>query len=87
MPPIVNANLDVIVVERKYSVPVNAWCRARLWRKIGGMMGDITLRSVESVSFDVLVGILGWSKEAVESLLANVKIDLQNPNIHAFSTL
>lgn len=82
-----NANLDMIVVERKYSVPANAWCKDRLWSKIGSMMEANILSLMEALSSAVIVGLLGWTKEATSSLLAEAKADLRNPDIHVFLTL
>jgi hypothetical protein len=76
-----------IVLERKYSVPANTWCQERSWRKIGAMMEANVEQALDALSFAVFVGVLGWSKGAVDSLLVDVRNDLRNPDIHAFATV
>ncbi|KAI3337232.1 S-adenosyl-L-methionine-dependent methyltransferase [Xylariaceae sp. AK1471] len=75
------------VTERKYAVPVNPWPPGKQLQKIGSMM-ELNINTIlEPLSMPVFTEILGWSPEALRSLLAEVRKDVSDVRVHAFMTL
>ncbi|KAI1770344.1 S-adenosyl-L-methionine-dependent methyltransferase [Hypoxylon cercidicola] len=75
------------VVELKYAVPTNTWPPGRQSQKIGALQKTNTLDVIEVFSFGVFSQGLGWSKEALDKLLAEARKDIENTRIHSYSTL
>ncbi|KAI1344185.1 hypothetical protein F5Y15DRAFT_411035 [Xylariaceae sp. FL0016] len=77
----------VNITERKYAVPINAWPPGKSLQKLGAMMMANILDIVDIISLPIFTNILGWSPEALENLLVDVRKEVQDPNIHTFMTL
>ncbi|KAI0603109.1 S-adenosyl-L-methionine-dependent methyltransferase [Biscogniauxia sp. FL1348] len=75
------------ITERKYAVPVNTWPPGKQLQRIGTMMTTNFLTIIEVLSLPIFTEILGWSRQAFESLLADVRKDVGDPRIHSFMTL
>ncbi|KAI0907064.1 S-adenosyl-L-methionine-dependent methyltransferase [Ustulina deusta] len=76
------------VTERKYAVPVNPWPPGKQLQRIGSMMLLNINTIIEPMSMPIFTGILGWSPDAVESLLAEVRKELSDvDSMHAYMTL
>ncbi|XXG95389.1 hypothetical protein Hte_001651 [Hypoxylon texense] len=75
------------VVELKYAVPTNTWPPGRQSQKIGALQRTNTLQVIDVFSFGVFSQGLGWSKEALDKLLAEARKDIENTRIHSYSTL
>ncbi|KAJ2999177.1 hypothetical protein NUW58_g88 [Xylaria curta] len=75
------------VTERKYAVPLNPWPPGRQLQKIGSMMALNINTILEPMSTPIFTGVLGWTPEDLESLLAEVRRELADVKMHAFMTL
>ncbi|KAI2633198.1 S-adenosyl-L-methionine-dependent methyltransferase [Hypomontagnella submonticulosa] len=75
------------IVELKYAVPTNTWPPGRQSQRIGAMQKSNTLQVIDVYSLGVFTQGLGWSKDALDRLLAEVRKDIENTRIHSYSTL
>lgn len=75
------------VVELKYAVPTNTWPPGRQSQRIGAMQKANTLQVIDVYSLGVFTQGLGWSKDALDRLLSEVRKDIENTRIHSYSTL
>ncbi|KAI0830004.1 S-adenosyl-L-methionine-dependent methyltransferase [Hypoxylon sp. FL0890] len=75
------------IVERKYAVPTNTWPPGKQSQKIGAMQRANTLKVIDIYSLSVFSQGLGWSKDALDRLLVEVRKDIENTRIHSYSTL
>ncbi|KAI5926533.1 S-adenosyl-L-methionine-dependent methyltransferase [Camillea tinctor] len=75
------------ITERKYAVPVNTWPPGKQLQRIGTMMTTNFLTIIEVLSLPIFTEILGWSRQAFEALLVDVRKDVGDPRIHSFMTL
>ncbi|KAI1172160.1 S-adenosyl-L-methionine-dependent methyltransferase [Nemania sp. FL0916] len=75
------------VTERKYAVPLNPWPPGKQLQKIGSMMSLNINTILEPLSMPIFTGVLGWTPDAVKSLLTEVRKDLANVEMHAYMTL
>ncbi|KAI1085556.1 hypothetical protein F5B20DRAFT_575068 [Whalleya microplaca] len=75
------------VHERKYAVPINTWPPGKQLEKIGAMMTTNFLTIIDVLSLPLFTGPLGWTQEALESLLVDVRKDVADTRIHSFMTL
>ncbi|KAI1141890.1 S-adenosyl-L-methionine-dependent methyltransferase [Hypoxylon sp. FL0543] len=75
------------IVERKYAVPTNTWPPGKQSQKIGAMQRNNTLQVIDVYSLSVFSQGLGWSKDALDRLLVDVRKDIENTRIHSYSTL
>ncbi|KAI0486769.1 S-adenosyl-L-methionine-dependent methyltransferase [Xylaria cf. heliscus] len=75
------------VTERKYAVPVNPWPPGKQLQKVGSMMALNINTILEPMSMPVFTDVLGWSPDALESLLTEVRKELADVKMHAFMTL
>ncbi|KAI1500736.1 hypothetical protein F5X99DRAFT_230062 [Biscogniauxia marginata] len=75
------------ITERKYAVPINTWPPGRHVQKMGSMMTTNFLTIIDVLSLPIFTEILGWSRQALESLLVDVKKEVGDPRIHSFMTL
>ncbi|KAL0932924.1 uncharacterized protein CTRU02_211887 [Colletotrichum truncatum] len=67
-----------------YRIPAGPWAKDPHLKEIGMYELIQLLDGLEGFSLRLLCGALGWSKEKVLVLLAGVRKDLKNPNIHAW---
>ncbi|KAI0888266.1 S-adenosyl-L-methionine-dependent methyltransferase [Annulohypoxylon maeteangense] len=75
------------IVERKYAVPTNTWPPGKQSQRIGAMQRANTLQIIDVFSWPVFSNGLGWSKDALDRLLIEVRKDIENTRIHSYSTL
>ncbi|KAK8109086.1 S-adenosyl-L-methionine-dependent methyltransferase [Apiospora sp. TS-2023a] len=77
----------VNITERRYPVPVTCWAPGKRLQRIGALMRQNTAVVLEMYSETVFVGVLGWTKEELHTLMRDVRNDLLNNNIHCFAIL
>ncbi|KAI2617781.1 S-adenosyl-L-methionine-dependent methyltransferase [Hypoxylon sp. NC1633] len=75
------------IVELKYAVPTNTWPPGRQSQRIGALMRNNALQVIDIYSLGVFTQGLGWSKEALDKLIVEVRKDIENTRIHSYSTL
>ncbi|KAI8952413.1 hypothetical protein F4801DRAFT_230359 [Xylaria longipes] len=68
-------------------VPVNPWPPGKQLQKIGTMMALNINTILEPMSLPIFTGVLGWSPDALESLLIEVRKEIADVKMHAFMTL
>lgn len=71
------------VVEKSFSWPTSPWAKGKYFKEIALYFQENTLTGLEALSLKV-IGILGWSVEEIQILLADVRNDVRNTSIHAF---
>lgn len=74
----------VDVVERKFALPGNAWAKGEREKMLGLMQMTNILDGVQGISMQLFTRMLGWSAEAVELLLVDVRKDIRNRDIHFY---
>ncbi|KAK8109340.1 TAM domain methyltransferase [Apiospora sp. TS-2023a] len=72
---------------RKYAVPTNAWANSKSLQRIGHMQATNFLSVVDILSRDMFVHVLGWTSQEADALIAQVRHEVQENNLHAFYTL
>ncbi|KAK7960290.1 hypothetical protein PG988_011504 [Apiospora saccharicola] len=72
---------------RKYAVPTNAWPNSKSLQRIGHMQATNFLSVVDILSRDMFVHVLGWTSQEADTLIAQVRHEVQENNLHAFYTL
>jgi hypothetical protein len=77
----------VNVGEKKFAVPMNPWAKGRDQKTIGAMQMANNLEGVDGITMTVFTRSLGWAPADVEQLLADVKRDMKDRNIHAYITV
>ncbi|KAK8057251.1 hypothetical protein PG996_011188 [Apiospora saccharicola] len=77
----------VNITERRYPVPVTCWAPGKRLQRIGALMRQNTAVVLEMYSETLFIGVLGWTKEELHTLMHNVRNDLLNNNIHCFAIL
>ncbi|KAH6658333.1 S-adenosyl-L-methionine-dependent methyltransferase [Truncatella angustata] len=75
------------VEERKIIVPANPWAKGKKNKELGALQMVNNLNGVYGLTMTVLTRGLGWSKEEVEVLLADVRKDMGDRNIHSYITI
>ncbi|KAK8014928.1 methyltransferase domain-containing protein [Apiospora arundinis] len=77
----------VNITERRYPVPVTCWAPGKRLQRIGSLMRQNTGVILDLYSETVFVGVLGWTKEELQTLIRDVRNDLLNNNIHCYAVL
>ncbi|KAH7006964.1 S-adenosyl-L-methionine-dependent methyltransferase [Ilyonectria destructans] len=75
------------VVTTYYKWPTNCWPKDKKYKEIGAWNNENATRVLESVSLAPFTRGLGWSSEEVNAFLVDVRKDLNDPKIHAYSRI
>ncbi|EFQ35590.1 methyltransferase domain-containing protein [Colletotrichum graminicola M1.001] len=75
------------VQERRFAVPTSPWARGRNQKILGAMQMTNNLEGVQGITMKIFTQVLGWSQEAVELLLVDVRRDMADKKIHAYITV
>ncbi|TEA12364.1 Secondary metabolism regulator laeA [Colletotrichum sidae] len=82
---LVRNNTGLINIQhRPFKIPAGPWAKDPYLKHIGMYELVQLLEGLEAFSLRLLCGSLGWTKEGVYALLAQVRKDLKNPSIHAW---
>jgi hypothetical protein len=68
-------------------VPVNPWPPSKHLQKQGSMMAMNINIILEPMSMPIFTEVLGWSPDALESLLDEVRKEIADLKMHAYMTL
>jgi hypothetical protein len=71
------------VVERRFYWPVGFWAKGDYYKSLAAYMIEDIRKGIEPIS-KKLLPIVGMSSEEIETLVAEVKKDLENPKAHAY---
>ncbi|MBE3048006.1 hypothetical protein IMZ48_36955 [Candidatus Bathyarchaeota archaeon] len=82
--------VDIQVVREKW--PSNRWPREKKYKQIGIWNQENMIAGLAGYSLALMTrpkeeGGLGWAREAVEVLLAGVRKDMRDTNIHSYYPL
>lgn len=75
------------VITTYYKWPTNCWPKDKKYKEIGAWNNENATRVLESVSLAPFTRGLGWSSEEVNAFLVDVRKDLNDPKIHAYSRM
>ncbi|KIW79839.1 hypothetical protein Z517_06454 [Fonsecaea pedrosoi CBS 271.37] len=77
--------IDVRVTKKK--LPCNGWAKDKKLKELGVFNNGIILDGLEALSFRLFTYVLGWSPEQLQVFLAEVRKDVKNISIHAYTTM
>jgi hypothetical protein len=72
------------VKEMRFAWPMNTWPRGKHYKTLSAWAGQNMKDGLEGFSMAALTRALGWTAEEVNVLLADVRRDLDDRNIHAY---
>ncbi|KAH7110441.1 S-adenosyl-L-methionine-dependent methyltransferase [Dactylonectria macrodidyma] len=75
------------VVETCFKWPTNRWAKDKKFKELGAWNNENTARFLEAATLAPFTRGLGWSKEEVHVFLVDVRRDLNDPKIHAYSPI
>ncbi|OBR05083.1 Methyltransferase domain-containing protein [Colletotrichum higginsianum IMI 349063] len=77
--------VDVTIV--KYKWPINPWAKDPHYRELGSWCLENLLEGIEGFSMGPFTRCLEWTREEVNVFLIDVRKDLKDKSIHAYSPL
>lgn len=72
------------IVETVYRWPTNSWPKDPKLKELGKWNLANFDSGLEGVSLALFNRVLGWSKEEILTLCADVRKELRNPKVHAY---
>lgn len=75
------------VVHKRYKIPIGPWAKDPTLKGIGMLNHMQVNMGLEGLSMRLFTNVLKWKAEEIMVLLAKVRKDLRNPNIHALFDL
>ena len=72
------------IQEQMFAVPMNPWARGYNEKALGRMQMKNMLDGLDGITQSVFSRALGWSQQEIDAILADVRKDLQDRNIHAY---
>ncbi|KAH6890278.1 S-adenosyl-L-methionine-dependent methyltransferase [Thelonectria olida] len=73
------------IVETRFKWPVNTWAKEKKFKELGAWNNENASQVLESATLAAFTRALGWTTEEVNVFLVDVRKDLNNRNIHAYS--
>jgi hypothetical protein len=77
----------VNITEARLAIPANPWPKGQHQKLLGAMEMQNLLEVCHGITMSVFTKALGWAAEDVGSLLAEVRVDLEDTRIHAYIPL
>jgi SAM-dependent methyltransferase len=77
----------VDVQVKQIKMPIGKWPKNPLLKKVGLYLLAVILDGLEGISLGPLCRGLGWQKQEVDVLLAEVRTDLKNSSIHSYYSM
>ncbi|KAK6079509.1 hypothetical protein SCUP234_05678 [Seiridium cupressi] len=75
------------VQERRHPVPLNPWPPGQRLQRQGQMMAENVQTFLEGATMPVFTGALGWTHDQVQELLAALRKEVVDTEVHGFLTL
>ncbi|KAJ0322786.1 hypothetical protein COL5a_008612 [Colletotrichum fioriniae] len=72
------------VVHQHFKIPLGPWAKDAHNKDLGMCNLAQTLEGLDAFTLKLFIGVLGWTREEVVVLLAQVRKDLKNSAIHAY---
>ncbi|KAK2786835.1 hypothetical protein FQN51_003480 [Onygenales sp. PD_10] len=73
------------VQTRVVKLPMGSWPKERRMKELGRFQQHQLLQALEPYSLFLFTTVLGWTVEATQVLLAGVRADIHNRDVHAYS--
>lgn len=73
------------VVEVKERLPLSPWVKSKRLKYLSLWLQHDMLSGLEGMSMALFTRVLGWKPDAVKAFLEDVRRDMQDTNIHAYS--
>ncbi|KAF4465205.1 methyltransferase [Fusarium albosuccineum] len=73
--------------ETLFRWPINTWPKDKKFKELGAWHNENTASFLEAGTLAPLTRGLGWSVDEVRTFLSEVRKDLNNPKIHAYSPI
>jgi Methyltransferase domain len=73
------------VVEIRERLPLSPWAKSRRMKYLSLWLQHDMLSGLEAMSMALFTRILGWKAENVREFLVDVRKDMQNTSLHAYS--
>ncbi|RDW57226.1 hypothetical protein BP5796_12676 [Coleophoma crateriformis] len=83
--PMLKAAGFVDVVDDIYKNPMNPWPRDRRLKELGAWGNLAMVEGIEAISLALFTRVLEWDRAAVEVILARVRKELSNREIHSYA--
>jgi hypothetical protein len=77
----------VDVVEEHFQWPSNTWPKGKYHKTLGGLFNEDMVEGLSGIAMAVLTRAYKMTPEEVETLVGDVKKDLNNKAIHAYQAL
>ncbi|KAL8305345.1 hypothetical protein RB597_003803 [Gaeumannomyces tritici] len=74
----------VNIVERNFKWPLNTWPKDPKYKELGSWVYEVTSSGLQAMTMALFTRVLGWSAEAVELFLVDVRKDVGNRRYHAY---
>ncbi|KAH8902087.1 S-adenosyl-L-methionine-dependent methyltransferase [Coniochaeta sp. PMI_546] len=74
----------VNITETRLPIPTSPWPKGKRQKILGAMEMQNLLEVAHGITMSVFTKALGWKAEDVESLLAEVRVNLQDTRIHTY---
>lgn len=75
----------VNVVETRAMVGLNPWMKGSRNKQLAVLLGKDMSNGLESMSMALFTRVLGWEPRRVQELIEQVRKDIMDPKIHAYS--
>jgi hypothetical protein len=73
----------VNVIEREFYWPAGHWPKGDYYKSLASYFVEDIKRGIEAITMKLLP-VLGWSPDEIQVLIAKAKLDMDNPEIHAY---
>lgn len=77
----------VDVEVRNFYWPTNEWCKGKHLKAVSRLFQEDFLENLDGVSMKLFTGVLGWSVDELNTFVAGVRKDFEDPTIHAYMTM
>jgi hypothetical protein len=64
--------------------PLNAWPKDKKWKELGAWAGENILNGAAAFSYVLLINGLGWSKDAIDVFLVDVRKGIKDKSVHSY---
>ncbi|KAH6986600.1 S-adenosyl-L-methionine-dependent methyltransferase [Ilyonectria destructans] len=75
------------IVETRFKWPTNSWAKDKKYKELGVWSNENMNLALESLTMAPFTRGHGWSREEVNVFLADVRRELNDPKIHAYSPM
>lgn len=77
----------VNVAVKKFYMPVHTWAKGRDQKIMGALQLTNALEALSPLSLGIFVKVLGWKQEDLEEFLVDVRREMTDKSIHAYTPM